>query len=84
MLKTSDSFLALVRELNALGLDFSMRKFENGFNSTMDSPDQGAKGIPVTNTIFENTRIKFEVTNAKTLSAPITIRPQHSLSKWVK
>ena len=29
-----ESFLAILRELNALGLDFSMRKFENGFNST--------------------------------------------------
>ena len=34
-----DSFLALVRELNALGLDFSMRKFENGFNSTTNMYD---------------------------------------------
>ena len=37
---------------------------ENGFSSTMDSPDQGANGIPVTNTTFENPKIKFEVTNA--------------------
>lgn len=44
---------------------FNVTQTENGFNSTMDSPDQGAKGIPVTNTIFENTRIKFEVTNAR-------------------
>jgi DNA-directed RNA polymerase subunit beta len=29
-----ESFLALIRELNALGLDFSMRKFEGGFYST--------------------------------------------------
>jgi DNA-directed RNA polymerase subunit beta len=29
-----ESFLALMRELNALGLDFSMKKFENGFYST--------------------------------------------------
>ncbi len=34
-----DSFLALVRELNALGLDFSMRKFENGFTSTTNMYD---------------------------------------------
>ena len=29
-----ESFLALIRELNALGLDFSIRKFEGGFYST--------------------------------------------------
>ena len=29
-----ESFLALIRELHALGLDFSMKKFENGFYST--------------------------------------------------
>ena len=34
-----ESFLALIRELNALGLDFSMRKFENGFNSTTNMHD---------------------------------------------
>tara|TARA_B110000091_G_scaffold172141_1_gene185309 strand:- start:6378 stop:9920 length:3543 start_codon:yes stop_codon:yes gene_type:complete len=34
-----ESFLALVRELNALGLDFSVRKFEGGFNSTTDIKD---------------------------------------------
>jgi len=31
-----ESFLALVRELQALGLDFSIRKFEGGFSSTTD------------------------------------------------
>lgn len=29
-----ESFLALIRELHALGLDFSLKKFENGFYST--------------------------------------------------
>jgi DNA-directed RNA polymerase subunit beta len=29
-----EAFLALMRELNALGLDFSIRKFENGFSTT--------------------------------------------------
>ena len=29
-----ESFLALMRELHALGLDFSINKFENGFSST--------------------------------------------------
>ena len=31
--------LALIRELNSLGLDFSMRKFENGFTSTTNVQD---------------------------------------------
>jgi hypothetical protein len=44
---------------------FNVTQTDNGFSSTMDSPDQGAKGIPVTNTIFENPKIKFEITNAK-------------------
>ena len=47
-----------------LRLVFNVTKSDNGYSSTMDSPDQGAKGIPVTNTTFENPKIKFEVTNA--------------------
>ena len=31
-----ESFSALIRELNALGLDFSLRKFQGGFLSTTD------------------------------------------------
>ena len=31
-----ESFLALMRELHALGLDFSIKKFENGFENTVD------------------------------------------------
>lgn len=48
-----------------LRLVFKVTKSENGYSSTMDSPDQGAKNIPVTNTTFENSKVKFEVTNAK-------------------
>jgi hypothetical protein len=47
-----------------LRLVFNVTKTENGFSSTMDSPDQGAKGIPVTNTTFENSKIKLEVSAA--------------------
>lgn len=43
---------------------FNVTQTESGYSSTMDSPDQGAKGIPVTNTTFENPKIKFEVANA--------------------
>jgi len=46
-----------------LRLVFNVSESRNGFSSTMDSPDQGAKGIPVTNTTFKNSKIKFEITN---------------------
>jgi len=34
-----ESFLALIRELHALGLDFSIKKFEGGFYSTTDTQE---------------------------------------------
>lgn len=37
-----------------LRLVFNIEKTDSGYSSTMDSPDQGAKGIPVTSTTFEN------------------------------
>jgi alpha/beta superfamily hydrolase len=40
---------------------FNVSKSENGFSSTMDSPDQGAKGIPVTTTSFENFILKLQI-----------------------
>ncbi|TDE45999.1 alpha/beta fold hydrolase [Flavobacterium rhamnosiphilum] len=48
-----------------LRLVFNITKNENGFSATMDSPDQGAKGIPVTTTAFENSKLKLEVANAR-------------------
>lgn len=48
-----------------LRLVFNVTKTGNGYSATMDSPDQGAKGIPVTNTSFDNPKIKFEVANAR-------------------
>ncbi|MEO7174162.1 MAG: alpha/beta fold hydrolase, partial [Saprospiraceae bacterium] len=47
-----------------LRLVFNITKTDSGFSSTMDSPDQGAKGIPVTVTTFENPKIKFVVAPA--------------------
>lgn len=44
---------------------FNINKTNDGFSATMDSPDQGAKGIPVTKTTFENSKIKLEITNAQ-------------------
>lgn len=48
-----------------LRLVFNITKTENGVSSTMDSPDQGAKGIPTTTTSFENLILKITITNAK-------------------
>lgn len=48
-----------------LRLVFNISKTDTGYTSTMDSPDQGAKGIPVTTTTFENPKIKFEVASAR-------------------
>jgi DNA-directed RNA polymerase subunit beta len=49
-----EAFLALIRELNALGLDFSLRKIEGGFNSL-------TKFIDIEKKIFEEleTRLKL-------------------------
>ncbi|OXB19029.1 alpha/beta hydrolase, partial [Flavobacterium tructae] len=40
---------------------FHIAKTATGYISTMDSPDQGAKGIPVTKTSFENAVLKLEI-----------------------
>ncbi|HBB91325.1 MAG: hypothetical protein A2X22_02635 [Bacteroidetes bacterium GWF2_49_14] len=37
-----------------LRLVFHVTKTDTGFSSTMDSPDQGAAGIPMTSTVYEN------------------------------
>ena len=47
----------------ALHLVFNINKTATGYESTMDSPDQGAKGIPVTTTTFENAVLKIAITN---------------------
>jgi len=48
-----------------LRIVFHITKTDTGFSSTMDSPDQGAKGIPVTSTVFKNPKLKLEVKNAR-------------------
>ncbi len=47
-----------------LKLIFNITKTNEGYSSTMDSPDQGAKGIPVTNTSYEEPILTLEVINA--------------------
>ncbi|MCV9926107.1 alpha/beta hydrolase [Flavobacterium sp. LS1R49] len=48
-----------------LRLVFNITKSDTSFKSTMDSPDQGAKDIPVTTTSFENSTLKLTVANAR-------------------
>lgn len=48
-----------------LRLVFNVAKTDNVVSSTMDSPDQGAKGIPTTTTSFENSILKITIANAK-------------------
>lgn len=48
-----------------LRLVFHVTQSEKGYHSTMDSPDQGAIGIPVTSTSFENSVLKIEIPSAK-------------------
>lgn len=43
---------------------FNITKTSTGYNSTMDSPDQGAKGIPVTSTTFENPKLVLVVSGS--------------------
>jgi len=48
-----------------LRLVFNIAKTDDGYTSTMDSPNQGAMGISVTKTTFDNPKIKFEVSNIR-------------------
>jgi len=56
---------ALKVQAMQLRIVFNVSKNGNGYSSTMDSPDQGAKGIPVTVTTFENSRLKLEIPAAR-------------------
>jgi len=47
-----------------LRLVFNITRADNGYSSTMDSPDQGATGIPVTSTSYENSILKLEISTA--------------------
>ena len=43
---------------------FNISKTDSGYISTMDSPDQGAKGITVTSTTFEKAILILRISNA--------------------
>lgn len=46
-----------------LRIIFHISKTDSGYIATMDSPDQNARGIPVTSTSFENSKLKLEIRN---------------------
>lgn len=48
-----------------LRIVLNISKTEEGYKSTLDSPDQGAKGIAVSKTIYENLKLSFEIPVAK-------------------
>ncbi|MEO6902375.1 MAG: alpha/beta fold hydrolase [Bacteroidia bacterium] len=43
---------------------FNINKTETGYSATMDSPDQAAKGIPVTTVSFQDSILKLSIVNA--------------------
>ncbi len=47
-----------------LRLVFNINKTETGLSATMDSPDQGAKGIPVTGVNFTDSLLKLTIASA--------------------
>jgi hypothetical protein len=44
-----------------LRLILNVTRASNGYSATMDSPDQGAAGIAVTKTTFQDSILRFEV-----------------------
>ena len=46
-----------------LRLIFNITKTDNGYQSTMDSPDKGAKGIHVSSTTFEGDKLTISMPN---------------------
>jgi hypothetical protein len=47
-----------------LRIVFNITQTDNGYHSTMDSPDQGAKGIPVSTTNFDNSMLELQLPKA--------------------
>ena len=59
---TGDWYGALEIQGTQLPLVFHISKTDAGFSSTMDSPKQGAKGIPVPTTLFKNDSLTIQIT----------------------
>jgi hypothetical protein len=51
-----------------LRIVFHISKTANGYTSTMDSPDQGATGIPVATTTFDGSKLSLTAPNLLGLS----------------
>ncbi len=47
-----------------LRLVFDIQKTDTGLTATMDSPDQGVTGIPVTSVTYENSKLNLKIVNA--------------------
>ncbi|HLP10714.1 MAG TPA: alpha/beta fold hydrolase [Flavobacteriales bacterium] len=62
---TGDWYGALNVMGTQLRLTLHVSKTDDGYKSTMDSPDQKANGIPVDKTTFENPTFKFEIPAGK-------------------
>ena len=52
----------IIQEMN-LRLVFHINKTGDSYTSTMDSPDQGAAGIPVTTTTFNGSKLSLAIPN---------------------
>lgn len=49
---------------NQVRIVFNIIQSSNGYSSTMDSPDQGAQGIPISSTNYDNTVLDIELSDA--------------------
>lgn len=58
---TGDWYGTLKVPGQSLRVVFHITQTDSGFTTTMDSPDQGASGLPVTTTTFENSKLKLEI-----------------------
>jgi len=55
--------LLKVQENMQLRLVINISKSNNQYSSTIDSPDQGAKGIPVSSTVYENAELTLKISS---------------------
>ena len=51
-------------QMQTLRINFNVSATDDGYSSTMDSPDQEAFGIPIDTTIFEKPEITFKLAQA--------------------
>lgn len=60
---TGDWHGALNVQGNQLRLVLHISKTDDGYKATLDSPDQGATGLPITSITFEENLLNFELAN---------------------